>query len=128
MSAKTKKEPKEQSVQNDKDGLLDQFRKIELTPSPHFVTELLPLPKETMEFLREVADEHNCTTSYVIEHFLEDLLSETKELSEITEEVLINASKDKEKIYMLIKKNGKPFARISFFHEEDFTRVKEKKA
>ena len=128
MSAKTKKEQKEQSEQKEKDGLLDQFRKIELTPIPHFVTELLPLPKETMEFLRDVADEHNCTTSYVIEHFLEDLLSETKELSEITEEVLINASKDKEKIYMLIKKNGKPFARISFFHEEDFTRVKEKKA
>ena len=128
MSAKTKKEPKEQSEQKEKDGLLDQFRKIELTPIPHFVTELLPLPKETMEFLREVADEHNCTTSYVIEHFLEDLLSETKELSEITEEVLINASKDKEKIYMLIKKDGKPFARISFFHEENYIRPKAKNA
>lgn len=128
MSAKTKKEPKEQSEQKEKDGLLDQFRKIELTPIPHFVTELLPLPKETMEFLREVADEHNCTTSYVIEHFLEDLLSETIELSEITEEVLVNASKDKEKIYMLIKKDGKPFARISFFHEENYIRPKAKNA
>ncbi len=77
---------------------------------------------------KQKKNQRNSTTSYVIEHFLGDLLSDTKELSEITEEVLINASKDKEKIYMLIKKNGKPFARISFFHEEDFARVKEKKA
>ena len=128
MSTKTKKEQKEQVEQKEKDKLFEQFKSVELTPIPHFVTEMLPLPKETMEFLRDVANEHNCTTSYVIEHFLGDLLSETIELSEITEEVLVNASKDKEKIYMLIKKDGKPFARISFFHEENYIRPKAKNA
>ena len=128
MSTKTKKEQKEQVEQKEKDKLFEKFKNVELTPIPYFVTELLPLPKEMMEFLRNVADEHNCTTSYVIEHFLSDLLCDTKELSEITEETLINASKDKEKIYMLIKKDGKPFARISFFHEENYIRSKAKKA
>ena len=117
MSTKTKEEQNE---------LFERFRKVELTPIPYFVSETIPLPKETMEFLRTVADEHNCTTSYVMEHFLEDLLSDTKELSEITEEVLINAYKDKDKTSMIIKRKGKPFARVSFFYEEDYIRAKAK--
>ena len=109
-----------------KPELFEEFKNVEITPIPHFLTELLELPKETMEFLRNIAEEHNCTTSYVIHHLLGDLLTETKDISELTEETLVNASK--EKAYMFIKKDGKPFARISFFHEEDYLRERKKES
>ena len=106
--------------------LFEKFKNIEITPIPHFLTELLELPKEQMDFLRNIAEEHNCTTSYVIHHLLGELLTETKDISELTEEILVNASK--EKAYMFIKKDGKPFARISFFHEEDYLRERNKES
>ena len=117
MSSKEKKTKKEQ------EEIFEKFKNVEITPIPHFLTELLELPKEQMDFLRKIADEHNCTTSYVIAHFLGDLVTETKDISELTEEVMVKASKDK--AYMFIKKDGKPFARISFFHEEDYIRRRE---
>ena len=118
MSSKEKKTKEEQ------EELFEKFKNVEITPIPHFMTELLELPKEQMEFIRKIACEHNCTSSYVISHFLEDLVTETKDISELTEEAMLKASKDK--AYMFIKKDGKPFARISFFHEEDYLRKREK--
>ena len=67
--------------------------------------------------MRQIADRHNCTVSYVISHFLTDFLSETKEITEISAESLIEFSKNKP--YLLIKKDGKPFARVSFFGEDE---------
>jgi hypothetical protein len=40
--------------------------------------------------MRQIADRHNCTVSYVISHFLTDFLSETKEITEISAESLLN--------------------------------------
>ena len=117
MSSKEKKTKEEQ------EEIFEKFKSVEITPIPHFLTELLELPKEQMNFLRKIADEHNCTTSYVIAHFLGDLVTETKDISELTEEAMVKASKDK--AYMFIKKDGKPFARISFFHEEYYMRKRE---
>ena len=117
---------KEKKTKEGQEEIFEKFKNVEITPIPHFLTELLELPKEQLDFLRKIADEHNCTTSYVIAHFLGDLVTETKDISELTEDAMIKASKDK--AYMLIKKDGKPFARISFFHEEDYLREREKES
>ena len=106
------------------DGIFEGGKAVEISPLPYFTTELLDLPKDIMEFLRKTADKHNCTVSYVIGHFMSDMLSETKDISEITEETLLKASE--EKPYMFIKKDGKAFARISFFHEENFQKELDK--
>lgn len=106
------------------DGIFEGGKAVEISPLPYFTTELLALPKETMEFLRNTADKHNCTVSYVIGHFMSDMLSETKDISEITEDALLKASEDKP--YMFIKKDGKAFARISFFHDEKFQKELDK--
>ncbi|MCR4952880.1 MAG: hypothetical protein K6A43_02295 [Treponema sp.] len=66
--------------------------------------------------MRQIADRHNCTVSYVISHFFADFFSETKDISEISQESLIQISKDNP--YLFIKKDGKPFARVSFFGED----------
>lgn len=95
----------------------EQLKKVELTPLPYFSSELLALPEDVLKELRKAADRHNCTVSYVIEHFLEDFLSEVKDISEISQETLLKISKDKS--YLFIKKDGKPFARVSFFCEND---------
>lgn len=95
----------------------EQLKKVELTPLPYFSSELLTLPEDVLKELRNAADRHNCTVSYVIEHFLEDFLSEVKDISEISQETLLKISKDKS--YLFIKKDGKPFARVSFFCEND---------
>ena len=75
--------------------IFEEFKNVEITPIPHFLTELLELPKEQMDFVRKIADEHTCTTSYVIAHLLGDLVTETKDISELTEDAMIKASKDK---------------------------------
>lgn len=95
----------------------EQLKKVELTPLPYFSSELLALPEDVLKELRKAADRHNCTVSYVIEHFLEDFLSDVKDISEISQESLLQISKDKS--YLFIKKDGKPFARVSFFCEND---------
>ena len=97
--------------------LFDDLKSIELTPLPYFTHELLSLPEDIMTFLRNEADRHNCTVSYIISHFMEDVLSVTKDISEISQEMILDISK--EKPYLFIKKDGKPFARISFFGEYD---------
>lgn len=89
---------------------------MELTPLPHFELELMQFPDEVHDFLRKIASEHNCTVSRVIEQFMTDLLSETKDISESNAETLQKVSK--EKPYLLVKKDGKPFARVSFFDEK----------
>lgn len=99
------------------DKFFEQLKKVEITPLPYFSSELLALPEDVLKELRKTADRHNCTVSYVIEHFLEDFLSDVKELSEVTPETLIQISK--EKPYLFIKKDGKPFARVSFFGENE---------
>ena len=91
------------------DKFFEQLKKVEITPLPYFSSELLALPEDVLKELRKTADRHNCTVSYVIEHFLEDFLSE------ITQESLLQVSK--EKSFLFIKKDGKPFARVSFFGE-----------
>ena len=48
---------------------------------------------------------------------LEDFLSDVKDISEISQESLIEVSKNKP--YLFIKKEGKPFARVSFFGEDE---------
>ena len=123
--------PKKEKTENQKqDALFEKFKEVELTPLPYFSSELLALPEDVLKELRKTADRHNCTVSYVIEHFLEDFLSEIKDISEITQESLIQISK--EKPYLFIKKDGKPFARVSFFGEnEKWTKdyaLKEKKS
>lgn len=95
----------------------EQLKKVELTPLPYFSSELLALPEDVLKELRKAADRHNCTVSYVIEHFLEDFLSDVRDISEISQESLLQISKDKS--YLFIKKDGKPFARVSFFCEND---------
>ena len=108
--------PKKEKTENQKqDALFEKFKEVELTPLPYFSSELLALPEDVLKELRKTADRHNCTVSYVIEHFLEDFLSETKDISEITQESLLQVSK--EKSFLFIKKDGKPFARVSFFGE-----------
>ncbi len=102
------------------DELFEKFKTIELAPLPHFSLELMQFPDEVYDFLRKTANEHNCTVSRVVEQFMTDLLSETKDISEINAETLTKLSK--EKPYVFIKKKGKPFARISFFEEEKTTK------
>lgn len=96
-------------------AFFEQLKRVELTPLPYFSSELLALPEDVLKELRKAADRHNCTVSYVIEHFLEDFLSDVKDISEISQESLLQISKDKS--YLFIKKDGKPFARVSFFCE-----------
>ena len=110
--------PNQEKYENkEKDEFFEQLKKVEITPLPYFSSELLALPEDVLKELRKTADRHNCTVSYVIEHFLEDFLSDVKELSEVTPENLIQISK--EKPYLFIKKEGKPFARVSFFGEDE---------
>ena len=110
--------PNQEKYENkEKDEFFEQLKKVEITPLPYFSSELLALPEDVLKELRKAADRHNCTVSYVIEHFLEDFLSDVKELSEVTPENLIQISK--EKPYLFIKKEGKPFARVSFFGEDE---------
>ena len=110
--------PNQEKYENkEKDEFFEQLKKVEITPLPYFSSELLALPEDVLKELRKTADRHNCTVSYVIEHFLEDFLSDVKELSEVTPENLIQISK--EKPYLFIKKDGKPFARVSFFGEDE---------
>lgn len=105
-----------QKQDNNSEELFEKFKTVELAPLPHFSLELMQFPDEVYDFLRKTANEHNCTVSRVIEQFMTDLLSETKDISEINAETLTKLSK--EKPYVFIKKKGKPFARISFFEEE----------
>ena len=110
--------PKKEKTENQKqDALFEKFKEVELTPLPYFSSELLSLPDDVAKELRKAADRHNCTVSYVISHFFEDFLSDVKELSKVTPENLIQISK--EKPYLFIKKDGKPFARVSFFGEDE---------
>ena len=106
---------KEKTENQKQDALFEKFKEVELTPLPYFSSELLSLPEDVAKELRKAADRHNCTVSYVIEHFLEDFLSDIKDISEITQESLLQVSK--EKSFLFIKKDGKPFARVSFFGE-----------
>lgn len=110
--------PNQEKYENkEKDEFFEQLKKVEITPLPYFSSELLALPEDVLKELRKTADRHNCTVSYVIEHFLEDFLSDVKDISEISQESLLQISKDKS--YLFIKKDGKPFARVSFFCEND---------
>ena len=110
--------PNQEKYENkEKDEFFEQLKKVEITPLPYFSSELLSLPDDVAKELRKAADRHNCTVSYVISHFFEDFLSDVKELSEVTPENLIQISK--EKPYLFIKKDGKPFARVSFFGEDE---------
>ena len=110
--------PNQEKYENkEKDEFFEQLKKVEITPLPYFSSELLSLPDDVAKELRKAADRHNCTVSYVISHFFEDFLSDVKELSEVTPENLIQISK--EKPYLFIKKDGKPFARVSFFGENE---------
>lgn len=99
------------------EDLFEKLKSVELSPLPYFSHELLSLPDDTTKELRKIADRHNCTVSYVISHFFEDFLSETKDFSEISQKSLTEISKDKS--YLFIKKDGKPFARVSFFGENE---------
>lgn len=110
--------PNQEKYENkEKDEFFEQLKKVENTPLPYFSSELLSLPDDVAKELRKAADRHNCTVSFVISHFFEDFLSDVKELSEVTPENLIQISK--EKPYLFIKKDGKPFARVSFFGEDE---------
>ena len=110
--------PNQEKYENkEKDEFFEQLKKVEITPLPYFSSELLALPEDVLKELRKTADRHNCTVSYVIEHFLEDFLSEIKDISEISQESLLQISKNKS--YLFIKKEGKPFARVSFFGEDE---------
>lgn len=110
--------PNQEKYENkEKDEFFEQLKKVEITPLPYFSSELLALPEDVLKELRNTADRHNCTVSYVIEHFLEDFLSEIKDISEITQESLLQVSK--EKSFLFIKKDGKSFARVSFFGENE---------
>lgn len=110
--------PNQEKYENkEKDEFFEQLKKVEITPLPYFSSELLSLPDDVAKELRKAADRHNCTVSYVISHFFEDFLSDVKELSEVTPENLIQISK--EKPYLFIKKDGKPFAKVSFFGEDE---------
>ena len=110
--------PNQEKYENkEKDEFFEQLKKVEITPLPYFSSELLSLPDDVAKELRKAADRHNCTVSYVISHFFEDFLSDVKELSEVTPENLIQISK--EKPYLFIKKEGKPFARVSFIGEDE---------
>jgi len=108
---------KEKTEEQKNEELFEKFKSIELTPLPYFSHELLSLPDDLAKEMRQIADRHNCTVSYVISHFLEDFLSETKDISEISQESLTEISKNKP--YLFIKKDGKPFARVSFFGEDE---------
>lgn len=107
---------KKETTENMQAELFEKIKSVELSLLPYFSHELLSLPDDTTKELRQIADRHNCTVSYVIGHFFEDLFSETKDISEITQESLTQISKDKP--YLFIKKDGKPFARVSFFGEK----------
>lgn len=106
----------EKTEEQKMEDLFEKFKSVELTPLPYFSQELIPLPDDVAKELRHIADSHNCTVSYVISHFFEDFLSDTKDISEISPESLILISKDKP--YLIIKKKDKPFARVSFFGED----------
>ena len=108
---------KEKNTEQKREELFEKFKSVELSPLPYFTNELLYFPEEMAKEMRQIADRHNCTVSYVISHFLTDFLSETKEITEISAESLIELSKNKP--YLLIKKDGKPFARVSFFGEDE---------
>ena len=108
---------REKTENQERDEFFEQLKEVEITPLPHFSSELLALPEDVLNELRKAADRHHCTVSYVIEHFLEDFLSEVKDISEISKESLLQISK--EKSYLFIKKDGKPFARVSFFCENE---------
>ena len=101
---------------HNREELFERFKTVEITPLPHFSVELMQFPDEVYSFLRKTAEEHNCTVSRVIEQCMEDLLSEPKDISEISPETLEQVAK--EKPYVLVKREGKPFARISFFGDE----------
>ena len=107
----------EKNEKSEQDEFFEKLKKVEITPIPYFSSELLALPEDVLKELRKAADRHNCTVSYVIEHFLEDFLSDVKDISEISQESLLQISKNKS--YLFIKKDGKPFARVSFFCEND---------
>ncbi len=108
---------KEKTEEQKKEELFEKFKSVELTPLPYFSNELLTLPDDLAKGLRQIADRHNCTVSYVISHFFVDFFSETKDISEISQESLTQISKAKS--YLFIKKDGKPFARVSFFGEDE---------
>ena len=107
----------EKTEEQTSEELFEKFKSVELSPLPYFSHELLSLPDDFAKEIRQIADRHNCTVSYVISHFLEDFLSETKDISDISQETLIEFSKNKS--YLFIKKDGKPFARVSFFGEDE---------
>ena len=80
---------REKTENQERDEFFEQLKKVEITPLPHFSSELLALPEDVLNELRKAADRHNCTVSYIIEHFLEDFLSEVKDISEISKESLL---------------------------------------
>lgn len=93
-----------------------KFKDVTLTPLPYYVTELVSFPDDITEMIQKTAFEHNCTSSMVIEHYLHDLLSDKIDISEITPDKI--ESLKEEKPYLLVMKDGKPFARFSFFGKE----------
>lgn len=93
-----------------------EFKNVTITPLPYYMTELMSFPKEIEEIIRKTAFEHNCTCNMVIEHYLQDLLSDKLDISEITADKI--ESLREEKPYILVMKDGKPFARFSFFGKE----------
>ena len=121
---KEMKENKKNETEYDKDEIFENFKMVEMTPLPYFSLELMHFPDEIYDFLRKIANDHNCTISQVIEHFMEDLFSETKDISELTPEILEKVSA--EKPYLLIKKGERPFARIKFFNEDKVVKKTDK--
>ncbi len=108
---------KEKTEEQKKEELFEKFKSVELSPLPYFSNELLSVPDNLAKELRQIADRHNCTVSYVISHFFADFFAETKDISEISPESLTQISKAKP--YLFIKKDGKPFARVTFFGEDE---------
>lgn len=104
--------------------LEEKFKEVTITPLPYYMTEIMSFPKETEEMIIKTAFEHNCTTGMVIEHYLQDLLSDKIDISKITPEKL--ECLKVEKPYLLVMKDGKPYGRFSFFGEECNTKKEEK--
>lgn len=94
-----------------------QFKDVTVTPLPYYMTEIMSFPQELEDRIQKMAFEHNCTTSMVIEHYLQDLLSDKIDISEITSERI--ESLKNEKPYLLVLKEGVPFGRFSFFKKDD---------
>ena len=71
---------KEKTGEQEKEELFEKFKTVELSPLPYFTNELLYFPEEMAKEMRQIADRHNCTVSYVISHFLTDFFLKQKRL------------------------------------------------